>query len=141
MMNCPRCAEAMEVVERDDIRSHICPSCNGAWISGASLHRLFAREEDAPHIEEALETIMSFDFRDGRLPCPTCQGKRLQTLEVDGVELDYCVSCKGLFFDPGELEQVFPSTYGSTAEDGVDSTAESESLFDTIIAFFSDPRR
>ena len=58
MNKCPRCAEPMTVAERDDIRSHNCPSCNGTWISGRSLHKLFAREEDAPHIEEALDTIL-----------------------------------------------------------------------------------
>lgn len=137
MMKCPRCAETMQIVERDDVRSRICPSCNGAWISDTSLHKLFAREEDTPHIEEALETILSLDFRDGNLPCPTCLGRRLKTLEVEGVELDYCIGCKGLFFDPGELERVFPNTYRDPGDKQGAAGRGEESLFDTIVAFFS----
>ena len=140
-MKCPRCAETMQVVEREDVRSRVCPACNGAWISDTSLHKLFAREEDTPHIEEALETILSLDFRDGKLPCPTCRGRRLQTLEVEGVELDYCSGCKGLFFDPGELERVFPKTYRVAADTQGDAGNRKDSLFDTIIAFFSGSRR
>ena len=136
-MKCPRCAETMQTVERDDVRSRVCPSCNGAWISDTSLHKLFAREEEAPHIEETLDTFMSHDFRDGKLPCPTCPGRRLQTLEVEDVELDYCIGCKGLFFDPGELERVFPNTYRGSADKQGDAGREEDSLFDTIIAFFS----
>ena len=140
-MKCPRCAGEMETTEQEGIRSSTCPSCNGAWISGASLHRLFAREEDTPHIEEALDTILSLDFRDGKLPCPTCRGRRLQTLEVEGVELDYCTGCKGLFFDPGELEQVFPSTYRKTPSSGSGDGGDDDNLFDVIIDFFSNFKR
>jgi Zn-finger nucleic acid-binding protein len=140
-MKCPRCAETMQIVERDDVRSRVCPSCNGAWISDTSLHKLFAREEDTPHIEEMLDTFMSHDFRDGKLPCPACAGRRMQTLEVEGVELDYCTGCKGLFFDPGELERVFPSTYRGPAGKPDGTGNEDASLFDTILAFFSGTRR
>ena len=136
-MKCPRCAQAMELVENEGIRSATCSACGGAWIGGASLHKLFAREVGAPHIEEALDTFMSLDFRDGRLPCPTCRGRHLKTIEVEGVELDYCIGCKGLFFDPGELEQVFPHTYRTTARKGADSATGAGNLFETIVEFFS----
>lgn len=37
--------------------------------------------------------------------CPACD-KPLVTLEWDNIEIDYCVSCKGMWFDRGELERV-----------------------------------
>lgn len=127
----------MERNDSTDIRSSACTACGGTWISGGSLHELFAREEDTPHIEEALETILALDFRDGRRQCPTCRGRRLQTLEVEDVELDYCIGCKGLFFDPGELEQVFPRTYAATA--GADARKDAGVLgfFRAILARLS----
>ena len=140
-MKCPRCAQAMDPVENEDIRSSTCSSCNGVWISAASLHKLFAREENTPHFEEALDTFMSLDFGDGRLPCPSCRGRYLKTLEIEDVELDYCIGCKGLFFDPGELERVFPNTYRGAVDTGADSTTGSGNLFETIVAFFSRPGR
>ncbi len=35
--------------------------------------------------------------------CPVCL-KNMGALELDGVEVDFCFYCKGLWFDDGELE-------------------------------------
>lgn len=108
-MICPRCNADLEVREHAGIRTSTCPRCNGNWIGGTALAILFERDRDAPHIEEALEAILDMDYRNSRRLCPECRGRHLKLLLVDDVELDYCVSCKGLYFDPGELEQVFPA--------------------------------
>jgi Zn-finger nucleic acid-binding protein len=116
----------MEVRDHDGIRSSICPQCNGIWIGGAALARLLERDRDAPHIEEALEAILGVDYRSSRRQCPACRGRHLKAVLVDDVELDYCVACKGLYFDQGELEQVLPGTFGepgSTARSPRGSTS------------------
>ena len=133
-MKCPRCSKPMDSGERAGIRTSACPACGGSWISGGSLHELFAREEDAPHIEEALETILDLDFVEGRRQCPTCRGRRLKTLDIDDVELDYCIGCKGLFFDPGELERVFPTTHAATASADARSGDGVRGFFRAILA-------
>ena len=132
-MKCPRCGQPMDSSESAGIRNSACPACGGTWISGGALHQLFAREEGAPHIEEALETILDLDFIDGRRQCPTCRGKSLKTLDVEDVELDYCIGCKGLFFDPGELERVFPKTYAATTNADLRTRAGMRGFFRTII--------
>ncbi len=38
------------------------------------------------------------------MKCPRCS-KSFETVEVDGIELDVCVSCKGTWFDNDELRQ------------------------------------
>jgi Zn-finger nucleic acid-binding protein len=120
-MICPRCNTGLEVRDNDGITSSTCPACSGNWIGAGALATLFARDRDAPRIEEALEAILDLDFHDSRLQCPRCRGRHLKAIIVDGIELDYCIGCKGLFFDPGELEQVFPSTHRKTA--GKDASA------------------
>ena len=35
--------------------------------------------------------------------CPKC-GNKLETIEKRGIEVDYCASCKGVWFDLQELE-------------------------------------
>lgn len=35
--------------------------------------------------------------------CPVCEVEMI-ILELDEVEVDYCVECKGVWLDPGELE-------------------------------------
>ena len=110
-MICPRCNTALDTRDIDGIPISTCPACNGNWIGGAALAALFARDHSAPRIEEALEAILDLEFHDGRRHCPRCRNKYMKAMMVDGIELDYCVACKGLYFDQGELEQVFPSTF------------------------------
>ncbi len=39
------------------------------------------------------------------LQCPRCGG-RMQTHLRNGVAIDQCVDCHGIFLDPGELERL-----------------------------------
>ncbi len=39
------------------------------------------------------------------MQCAKCQG-RLKPIEVDHIELDRCEECRGLWFDPNELNEV-----------------------------------
>ena len=39
------------------------------------------------------------------LVCPKCQGA-MRTYERNGVNIDQCVDCRGIFLDRGELEQL-----------------------------------
>ncbi len=41
--------------------------------------------------------------------CPVCQ-QPLIVLELDQVEIDYCLSCKGIWLDAGELELLLEGT-------------------------------
>jgi Zn-finger nucleic acid-binding protein len=36
--------------------------------------------------------------------CPACKNEPMIVLELDEVEIDYCISCKGIWLDAGELE-------------------------------------
>jgi Zn-finger nucleic acid-binding protein len=117
-MICPRCNTSLEIREIDGITTSTCPGCKGNWIGATALAALFARDRDAPRIEEALDAILDLDFHDSLRQCPKCRVRPLKAIMVDGIELDYCTACKGLYFDQGELEQVFPSTLGQAAAKG-----------------------
>ena len=41
-----------------------------------------------------------------RVNCPKCRKEPLRREEHDGVEVDRCQQCKGLWFDAGELESI-----------------------------------
>ncbi len=133
-MKCPRCDTEMEGREHDGIQSSVCLQCNGNWIGGAALARLFERDQDAPHIEEAMEAILGVDYRSSRRPCPACRGRHLKALLIDDVELDYCVACKGLYFDQGELEQVFPGV-GMPGTAAASRPAASNQFWAVILKF------
>ena len=36
--------------------------------------------------------------------CPVCRNEAMIILELKGVEIDYCINCKGIWLDSGELE-------------------------------------
>jgi len=38
--------------------------------------------------------------------CPVCDGARLREVEKDGILIDVCPSCKGVWLDRGELEKL-----------------------------------
>lgn len=45
----------------------------------------------------------------GRMLCPHCRGRLRAAIEetpIGAVELDYCLSCRGVWFDRGELEML-----------------------------------
>jgi len=134
-MICPRCNTSMETRDEDGIRSSVCVQCNGIWIGGAALARLFERDRDAPHIEEALEAMLGVDYRSSRRYCPACRGRHLKAVMIDDVELDYCVSCKGLYFDQGELEQVFPGAFGKSAKTAASRRGRASQFWAVIARF------
>ncbi|HKQ41975.1 MAG TPA: zf-TFIIB domain-containing protein [Pseudonocardia sp.] len=39
------------------------------------------------------------------MTCPKCQG-RMRTVDRQGVHIEQCESCRGIFLDHGELEQM-----------------------------------
>jgi Zn-finger nucleic acid-binding protein len=54
--------------------------------------------------------------------CAKCQGQ-LGTIDVDGVEVDQCARCGGLWFDARELDHVLKHGKGALlAADGTDFT-------------------
>lgn len=40
------------------------------------------------------------------LDCPRCKTGKLQEIELDDIFIDRCLTCAGLWFDQGELEQM-----------------------------------
>ncbi len=36
--------------------------------------------------------------------CPVCKHEPMVVLELNGVEIDYCFKCRGIWLDQGELE-------------------------------------
>ena len=108
-MNCPQCNRGFDTASESDPPVHHCAGCSGTWIGGASLHALLARNSDSSSIEEILDSILDIDYRDSQRMCPACEDRSLKVVDIEGTELDFCSSCKGLFFDPGELERVLPT--------------------------------
>ena len=40
------------------------------------------------------------------MQCPICENVHLQIADKQGVEIDYCPKCRGIWLDRGELEKI-----------------------------------
>lgn len=43
------------------------------------------------------------------MKCPTCKDINLVMTSRDGVEIDYCPECRGIWLDRGELDKIIES--------------------------------
>lgn len=48
--------------------------------------------------------------------CPVCQEVPLQIAERQGVEIDYCPRCRGVWLDRGELDKIVERAAGFESE-------------------------
>ncbi|MES2664374.1 MAG: zf-TFIIB domain-containing protein [Pseudomonadota bacterium] len=55
--------------------------------------------------------------------CPVCSDEKLVMTDRQGVEIDYCAKCRGVWLDRGELDKIIerssavaPSQFSSTSQ-------------------------
>ncbi len=56
-------------------------------------------------IDQVLRQLENKKYNQSSLCCPEC-GQQNVILKMDGIQLDYCLGCRGFWFDQGELEQL-----------------------------------
>jgi Zn-finger nucleic acid-binding protein len=108
-MHCIRCGGAMDKrAERGVLLDH-CRPCNGVWLDAGELEALelgVARSaeelEAARHAESTRESARAVETIG---LCPRCQ-RPLETRGLQGVEIDQCRACGGIYFDHGEIASV-----------------------------------
>jgi Zn-finger nucleic acid-binding protein len=48
--------------------------------------------------------------------CPTCPDSDLAMSSREGIEIDYCPACRGVWLDRGELDKIIERTDASPAQ-------------------------
>ena len=72
------------------------------------------------------------------MQCPKCSGG-LKMAERSGIEIDYCVSCRGIWLDSGELDKIIERSAASTPprqERDYDRGQDRESWWERIMDVF-----
>jgi len=126
----------MEASKHRGVPTNTCPKCSGIWASGESLHQIIKREPNAQAVERALESMINLEFDASLRNCPSCGNKRLKTVIIEHTELDFCVNCKGIYFDKGELDRVYPGRKRVTTEDDHSGPGAEKDLWRTLKSFF-----
>ena len=57
--------------------------------------------------------------------CPACGDTRLALTERQGVEIDYCPDCRGVWLDRGELDKLIDRAAGEPGRDTPKAEAHS----------------
>lgn len=50
------------------------------------------------------------------MDCPVCKDKQLVMSERQGIEIDYCPSCRGVWLDRGELDKLIEKSSAMNAQ-------------------------
>ena len=123
----------MTAATSGEVSISTCCGCAGTWVPGSSMHLLFRNYADIDDVEQAFEEILDPEFDPGTRQCPQCGNRALKSVEIDDTEVNFCTRCKGLFFDRGELETVFPHARNSTPAEVQAETGTVGDFIDSIM--------
>jgi Zn-finger nucleic acid-binding protein len=103
-MRCPKCRSDMQQVMIDDIEVDRCSTCHGLWFDDGELGKLTNKEAAAVLDIGDVATGKKHNEIDN-YRCPRCAGamNRLVDPEQTHIWFEQCDSCRGSFFDAGEL--------------------------------------
>jgi Zn-finger nucleic acid-binding protein len=107
-MDCPVCKNAMITLELQDVEIDLCTECDGIWLDAGELEMLLGEPEKA----KQLLNSFNIDNTSSEKPrkCPICL-KKMKKIVVGSSKpvllIDKCSRGDGLWFDKGELKDIF----------------------------------
>lgn len=108
--NCPRCSNALEVIDVDGIKIDRCGSCRGIFLDKYELNRLNAASEAslAALGDAASGASATVTDAGARIKCVRC-GAAMETVNfsyTSGIMIDHCTACDSVWLDSGELSKI-----------------------------------
>lgn len=99
---CPKCKleSLSEFNTSEGVVLDFCEECCGIWFDKNELAHYIELSTDIPELK-----AMKMEARKTDMPCPKCTGK-LEELPFSSkteILVDRCDTCKGIFFDAGEI--------------------------------------
>ena len=107
-MDCPVCRNAMITLELAEVEIDFCIECGGIWLDAGELKLLLGDPEKSKQLLNSFK----IDSRSTEKPrkCPICL-KKMQKIIVGpstpALLIDKCSKGDGLWFDKGELQDIF----------------------------------
>ena len=108
-MDCPVCKEsAMVTLELNEVEIDYCTVCCGIWLDAGELELLLGEPEKAKKLLDSFKVDTSSVEKTRK--CPICD-KKMQKIVVGSsapvLLIDKCTKGDGLWFDKGELKDIF----------------------------------
>ena len=128
-MECPNCHEEMRGAKTCDRYHMYCQECDGTWVGGKEIRALIELNSKS---NLSIEDIDKYNRTNSKISvsrkCPECKDIPLYEISTQRVEIDYCLSCKGIFFDRGELSNFAPDTINWEVTKDLKDYAKAEGL-------------
>jgi len=107
-MDCPLCKNAMITLELEEVEIDYCTDCGGIWLDAGELEMLLGQPEKARQLLESFQPDPYCD--EAKRKCPICDKKMHKILvgkSQPALLIDKCAKGDGLWFDKGELHEIF----------------------------------
>ena len=99
-MNCPKCEGVLKLEEGEGHIGYVCEKCKGMWLSNKYIETIKHNYQFEP--AKFINTL-SEKYIPTELSCPTCK-TNLNNSSFNKIELDWCHTCNGVWFDKNELD-------------------------------------
>ena len=107
-MDCPVCKNAMITLELSEVEIDHCLDCGGIWLDAGELELLLGTEEKARQILKSFKPAAGSTEKPRK--CPICLKKMRKIIvgsDTPVLLIDECRKAHGLWFDAGELHDIF----------------------------------
>jgi len=107
-MDCPVCKNAMITLELEGVEIDHCLDCGGIWLDAGELELLLDEPEKARVLLNSFN--VDSECAEAKRKCPICDKKMLKVVVGDTTPvllIDKCRRGDGLWFDGGELHDIF----------------------------------
>ena len=108
-MDCPVCKESVMItLELNDVEIDYCTQCGGIWLDSGELEMLLGEPEKARNLLKSFK--IDSESTEMVRKCPICD-KKMEKIIVGSSKpkllIDKCRKGDGLWFDKGELNNIF----------------------------------
>lgn len=93
---CPRDRTELTPFRIGEVSVDTCGRCSGVWLDAGELARVAHDEEMEQLVRASVDAVPS------AFACPRCAGV-CRAAKLEGVEMDSCAACGGIWVDAGEL--------------------------------------
>ena len=122
-MQCPACRRPLSPRREGGLALDLCDAgCGGVWFDPRELEKVDERHEAAGDLLLQNKSRQSIVDRQAVRQCPRCPGMALQRHYYSvrqGIEVDDCPGCGGVWLDTGELAAIRDEFVTSTERDRV----------------------
>ncbi len=122
---CPKCDQALHILEFKDVEIDLCPQCKGVWLDAGEVERI-VEKTGAPPDNPLVEGLQKEGekIKGRKFLCPRCD-RTMRQIQLgqtqEALVLERCPAGDGIWFDENELQGLFSKFSG---KDGVSKPVE-----------------